>query len=191
MVLYERINGPGLFAYGEESKNELADYISGFFRRACTEAAIDPTAVKTVLELGSGYGYVTRALLKTFTNATVQAVDIRDLLEETKNNPRVQFFQGLFVDILESGIIPPPDILIMKDMGTGHGFDEHNRGLLEKYGAHTIISEGDNGLLEWNLLFPHGFTVTVGPDQIVPGNYSLLGWKVIQKQEDTAHVSFR
>lgn len=148
----------------------------------CTVAEIDPKTVKLVLELGCGYGRITKPLLDVFSNATIQAVDADDRLGGLKNNPRLQFFQGQFVDVLQSGKVYPPDILTMINMGAGHGFTKDTVHLLKRFGAEKIITEGDNAGLEFKPWFTDKFQVTLGPNDIEPGNFNFLGWRVIQKK---------
>lgn len=65
--------------YFVNEENVIAD-IKTHLDKACVLAQIDQDEIKCVLELGPGYGRATRALLATFPNATIQAIDIRDQL---------------------------------------------------------------------------------------------------------------
>jgi hypothetical protein len=162
-------------------------YITEDLKEACEAANIDPTSVKSVIELGCGYGRVTQALLNTFPVATIQAIDFDDRLGAIKNDPRIKFFQGTFTDVLQTGKIQPADIFIMVHMGAEHGFTKDNVQLIEKFvGNGKIISQGDNYSLEFRPWFQDKFKVIVNTSNLdkVGISTALLGWKVIQRREE-------
>ena len=148
--------------------------------RASNLAGIKPTSVKLVTELGGGTGKDSRAILEVYPNAQVQVISYEDERDDDlKTDPRIIFFHGEFVEVLGSGKIEPGDVVVLKDAGPEHGFNQSNIGLLAgAVGEGILITEGDiSGLInDW---FYQQFRLVVPAEKIY--GFSVLGagvWRV-------------
>ena len=122
-------------------------------------AGINKDDVKTAVDLGPGRGVGIDALLKIFPNATVHAVDYHDTLPANlRESPRVEFHQGLFVDVLKEKTVPSADFVFLSYASRHHGFKEENIELLAiLVGKGYLLTVGDNDGLEAKKWFKERF----------------------------------
>jgi hypothetical protein len=98
---------------------------------------IDLEKVTAVSDLCCGGGLGTCIALQLFSRATIEAVDVFDLLlPELKRSKRVRFNQGQMIDVLPT--LPKVDIALLWHPGRMHGI---NPGTIEVLHDH-IVSKG-------------------------------------------------
>lgn len=119
---------------------------------------IDPLMPMVVANLGCGVGIETQAMSNVFPNATVHAVDYYDMLSPFVDRDRVVFHQGLFIDVLRDGSIPPCDVVWLRHTSRNNGFTAGTIYLLKDLVDDGIlIKEGDNGSIETETWFQRNF----------------------------------
>lgn len=147
-----------------------ANHLLEFLLR--TRVNLDPQRVRLVTELGPGVGQETQALLVIFPQAIVHVIDYYTHLHgNVRQNSRVVFHQGLFVRVLESGVVPGNDVVLMNNINRLHGFNEGNVGLLTKLvGKGILLASGDNYDIEGEPWFKKNFRlIAMDPDDIYGG----------------------
>ncbi len=133
----------------------------GFLFEQINESlGINPDTITTITEFGCGQGAATTALLRTYQDSHIHALDYHRILNpEVASDPRVDFYQGLFVDLLRSGL-PPAQISVLGAMSMDHGFDRETVKLLKQYTrGQLLVTYGDNAGLEQTDWFKKSFTL--------------------------------
>lgn len=129
-------------------------------REILKQGDIDPLRARVVANLGCGVGIETQAISNVFPNAFVHAVDYYDMLSRFVNRDRVVFHQGVFVDVLQTGEIPPCDLVWLRHASRNHGFNAQTIHLLKDLvGKGVFIAEGDNGNIETEGWFKRNFAM--------------------------------
>ena len=146
---------------------------ANFLERVIDASEIKRNNIKIAVDIGSGRGVGTDALLQCFPRAIVHAIDYYDILHKPLlDNPRVKFHKGLFTDILSQNIIPSADFVFLSFASRHHGFNENNfQQLINLVGKGVLFTIGDNALLESEKWFRNSFQIVheVGIDVTFDG----------------------
>ena len=130
-------------------ENDETEMIGMGLERICQSSGIEPNRVKSVVELGCGFGRISGVSLQVFTGAVLHVIDQQRILKV--NDRRLVFHPGAFVEVLSSGEIAPAEVLIMVEMGAVHGFNKDNIQLVGqgiKAGG-RLITAGDNSKIAY------------------------------------------
>lgn len=151
-----------------QTRSDLIDRFDFFYRssvyhleKAWKKTEINPESIRSIAQFGPGIGSDSAAFLTVFPCAHIDLIDYYDDLHPTlKNNQRVTFHQGLFVDVLEEGGLPQADLTVIANVGHNHGFNEDTIHLLERaVGAGYLLTDGDTGILNGAGWFCDKFTM--------------------------------
>jgi len=162
-------NGNSAFFASFEGKKprDLPDYVFDILGRSlwltiiCKEAGIDPASVRQVVELGCGTGTITQALLDTFPETTILAVDRQDVLGSLGRDWRVRFHPTAFTQFLRGADTRKTDLTVMRQIGAYHGIDESVIPYLaDCVGQGRLILSGDDGGLRFKDFFSKYFIQT-------------------------------
>lgn len=148
---------------------ELIEKGSGyefFLNNIINNVGIDRESIERAIDLGPGRGQGVHALLECFPGATVHAVDYHDILiTPLLNDPRVEFHQGFFTDVLKTGVVPTADLVLLLYASRHHGFTEENIDLLTNIVEKGyLVTLGDNDNLETKSWFKKEFELIYTKD---------------------------
>jgi len=143
-----------------DSDPDNIEKIARLFSRIWKETGVESATIRHVVQFGPGVGIDTAALAVLFSQADFELIDYHDLFHPSlKANPRIHFVQGLFIEVLERGLIQQvPDLTVLRFISRHHGFNEDNISLLQKLvGERYLFTQGDNGGLERQKWFRDAF----------------------------------
>lgn len=153
------------YTEGDIANDLLLESWVEWLKSLCRLGNLDPQRIHSVADLYCGNGHLSAASLKAFPNAQIHAVDFHDILiPSIKLNPRCTFHRGITAEIIETGEVPPSDLVIISDANTVHGFHRNNIHLLNQITRGLLLTNGDNYGLEQQPWFRDNFRLVAGGD---------------------------